>query len=724
LFASRLVRIRARIGAIADFLGGSATPMSSPLGALGDPGSDDAYGEDLEGGGDGLIRRLLARPGIRLVLALSAVTLLAERALLFASGPLKGGALLPVPRGASDLWSSYAAAWHDVVVGTAAASPPGVAALAALSTVTWGRPSLAVALLILACVPLSGLTAYLAAARLVRHLYLRLWAAATWALLPVATGTVAAGRVNAAAVHIALPLLALWAGRLLTSAGGWWRAWALGLALGVTSAFAPLLWPLSALVLLAGAAVNLTLEGGRRRAAAAVLVAVTPAAILFPWSLHALTHPSAFVAGPQVAAASLPTWQLALLSPGGPGLPWVLATLGLVLAGVLGTVRQSFRGLALASWGVALVSLFAAALLSRLEVDGQPIWPGVAVQLAAIAILIAALVAANGARTQLAGTSFGPRQLLAALVAVAAILTPAFCALAWVLAGASGPLQRDDNQLLPAFARAELQASPGLRVLILAPRPDGRLAYDLTTGDGARLETARLAPDGAQRRALDAVVADLASPRGSDAAEALSTRAVRYVGVRSGASAGPLSAVLDSQAGLVRRFSGRLSLWQVAAPTNRLTLLPPVLAAKAVAGGRAPTPDVLRQAPPTALSAGPEQVRTRVPSGVTGRLLVLADAADGRWSATLDGAPLEPRTAWGWAQGFTMPAKGGILQVHYRQTTRRVGLGTQGALLLLVAVLSAPGGRRARGLEQDITDDLDRESARAARDSRVPLAAL
>ena len=50
-------------------------------------------------------------------------------------------------------------------------------------------------------------------------------------------------------VAIALPLLVLWAGRVLTEdprAEGWWRAWTLGLLLAITSAFAPLLWPLSA----------------------------------------------------------------------------------------------------------------------------------------------------------------------------------------------------------------------------------------------------------------------------------------------------------------------------------------------------------------------------------------------------------------------------------------------------------------------------------------------
>jgi GT2 family glycosyltransferase len=724
LFASRLVRIRARVGVLADWLGGGGAPRSNPLGALGDPGPD---GEgDFEAGmegGPGFIRRLLMRPGVQVFLGLSVITFVAERSLLLKGGALKGGALLSVPAGASDLWSSYVSAWHDVTVGTSAGSPPSTAALALLSTITLGKPSWAVDVLLLGCVPLAGLTAYLAATRLVRHLYLRLWAAATWALLPVATGTVAGGRLDAAAVMIALPLLVLWAGRVLTEdprAEGWWRAWTLGLLLAVTAAFAPLVWPLAALVLAAGALLNLVIPGGRRRTLAALVAVLTPAAVLFPWSLQAVMHPTLFVPGPQVADESLSGWHLALLSPGGPGLPWVLVTVGLVVLGVLGTVRESFRNVALACWGTALICLLVGLLLSRSRHDGQPLWPGIAVQLASLAVLVSALVAANGARRRLASTSFGARQLLAAVVGLLAVLTPVLCAVTWMSRGADGPLRRDATPRIPAFAQAELEQDPGLRVLMLSPTHDGRLGYALTDADGARQDLAVLRPARSQQRALDAVVADLASPRGSDAAEALSTRAVRYVGLRQGRGSDEVAAVLDSQVGLVRRSSGAVALWQVAAPTNRLSLLSGSLAELAQEDGqRAPTNEILLAAPPVKVPAGQETARGKIPAGDPGRLLVLADAADDHWVATLDGKRLGSRTAWGWAQAFAVPASGGQLELHYEQGGRRTALAIQGALLLVVVILAAPGRRRGRGLERYSGDDTDR-----TRDERIPLAAL
>ncbi|MDP9182530.1 MAG: glycosyltransferase, partial [Actinomycetota bacterium] len=324
LFVSRLVRIRARLGAIGDWLSGGGAAASS-FGALGDPGPEGPDGfDDLSPQGPGLLRSLLLRPGVLLFLGLSVVALVAERSVLaLHGGSLHGGALLAPPAGASDLWAAYTASWHDVSVGTRSAAPPVTAALGLLSTLFLGKPWLAVDTLLLASVPLAGLTAYLTATRLVRHLALRLWAAATWALLPVATGAVAAGRLDAAVVQIALPVLGLATAKVLLADPadqGWWRVWALGLGLSLTCAFAPLLWPLAALVLLAGALLLLR-QGSLVRAAAAVLVAAVPAALLFPWSFAALGEPRLFLVAQLPADADLDASHLLLLSPGGPGLP-------------------------------------------------------------------------------------------------------------------------------------------------------------------------------------------------------------------------------------------------------------------------------------------------------------------------------------------------------------------------------------------------------------------
>ncbi|HUR50983.1 MAG TPA: glycosyltransferase family 2 protein [Mycobacteriales bacterium] len=713
LFASRTVRMRARLGALGDLLSGSGD-VSSTFGALGDPGPEgtDAY-DDLTPQGSGLIRSLLLRPGVLVFLGLGLVALLAERSVLaLHGGSLHGGALLAPPMGASDLWSSYAASWHDVSVGTRAAAPPMTAVLALLSTVLLGKPWLAVDTLLLASVPLAGLTAYLAASRLVRHLYLRVWAALTWALLPVATGAVAAGRLDAAAAQVALPLVALTTGTVLIAPPreqGWWRVWALALGLSVTCAFAPLLWPLAAAVLVAGAAV-LVVRGERLHALAVLLVAAVPLLLLFPWSAAAIGQPSLLLASQHPADADLPAWHLAVLSPGGPGMPTALLGGGLVLAALGGLVRLAFRRLAQVCWVVALLGMTAAAVLSRAEESNRAVWSGVPLQLSALALVVAALVAGHGVRTQLAGHSFGWRQLLASLLAVLAAAVPVVAALTWVVRGADDPLRRGGTQVLPAFAAAEVAGTPGLRVLTLTPRTDGRLGYDLLRGEAPNLAVTGLRATPGQRAQVDRAVADLASARGSDAAEALATRAVRYVVLRRdrGVDADlhdALREALDAQPGLVRRTAGDVDLWRVIAPSNRLALLPEGLAEPALAGVRAPTPSQLRTDPPVAVRAGREGASADVPAGEGERLLVLADAREGGWHASIDGKALVPATAWGWAQAFRVPASGGHLELSHVQRGRRAALATELAALLAVLLLSVPSARRRAGLEDDVAVD-------------------
>jgi len=732
LFASRTGRARARAGVLGDWLSGGASPGAQPLLALGDPGPDGPDPVELTGGG-GTLRRLLLRPGVLLTLALALVALVAERHVLsLGGGVLSGGQLLPAPDGARDLWAAYAASWHPTTVGTSAVAPPALAVLAALSTVLLGKPWLAVDVLLLASLPLAGATAYAAARRVVRHQVLRLWAAATWALLPVATGAIAAGRLDAAVVQIALPLLLLGGARVLRedpAEVGWRHAWTLGLGLSLVTALAPALWPVAAVTLLAGGLAGLLRARSRlsaRQAVAALIAAVTPIALLLPWSLSVLGHPALLTApvrrAPGTVDVALPAWHLPLLAPGGPGLPATLLTTGLLLAALAGLVRQERRQLARTAWSVADVALLGALLLARQRVPAAgtataaPLWPGVPLQLAGAAMLLAALVAADGVRTRLARAAFGWRQLLAWTVAVAAAAVPVVAAATWLVRAAddtrrSGAattdaatqehLHRGASMLLPAFAQAELAATAGLRALVLAPTTPGAVSYELTGDRGDRLDAGGTPPAAGQTRRLDEVVADLLVPRGSDAAEALSTRAVRYVVLHPGPGAAAVAAGLDAQPGLVRRASTPVLLWQVLAPTARLSVLPPAAAASALLGARGPSRALLRTAPASPLRAGVEGAADQVPSGPDGRLLVLADAEDAGWRATLDGRPLPRRTAWGWAQAFALPVGGGRIEVHHEQGRRHAWLEVEGALLLLVAVLAAPGRAPRSGLEGD-----------------------
>lgn len=513
---------------------------SRPVPALDDPDVPAA----------GAWTRLQQRPALLVGGGLLVVTLLAARSLLV-GGELTGGRLLPAPEG---LWSAYART-----------AEPALAVLAAAGTLTLGH---AAELLLLAAVPASGVVAGLVAARVVRSRLLQVWAGVTWALLPVATGAVAAGRLGAAVTHVVLPLLLLLGHRLATSdprTAGWPRAWGLGLALTPVVALAPVVWPLALLLLVVPALLRVAASSPAQRPAAwrsaqacGVAVAV-PLLLLLPWSpsllsAGSLLHgPGRLVPG--LAEPSLPAWELLVLSPGGPGLPHLLLTVPLLLGALGGLLRTRRARLVAAGWGLALVGLAASLVLARLTHDGLPAWPGIPLDVAAAGMLLAALLGAEGLQGSLSRSAFGWRQLSAVALVVATAGVPVLLAADWVRRGADGPLERRDPQPLPAFAAAELAAAPGLRALLLEPRPDGSLGYAVVGADGARL--------GDPPADLDRLVADLLVPTSGAAARA-AERGIALV------AAGPGSAAdaLDSQPGLDREPGGPLLLWRVSVPAR------------------------------------------------------------------------------------------------------------------------------------------------------------
>ena len=163
---------------------------------------------------------MLTSPGVLLFAGLAVVALVAERSLtgsvLSGSATLGGGALVPPWGGAGGLWHEYLAGYHDTGIGSAASTPAYVGVMAALATLFGGKPWLATDVLLLGCVPLAGMTAFLATRRLTPVLAARIWIAASYALLPVATGAVAAGRIGTVVAFVLLPLIGIMVGRMLT----------------------------------------------------------------------------------------------------------------------------------------------------------------------------------------------------------------------------------------------------------------------------------------------------------------------------------------------------------------------------------------------------------------------------------------------------------------------------------------------------------------------------
>ncbi|MGJ5755433.1 GT2 family glycosyltransferase [Streptomyces puniciscabiei] len=646
------------------------------------PGGDDA--DFLEVEQFARLKRIARNPGPVLFLALLLMSLVACRALL-GGGALAGGALLPAPAGAGELWSRFADSWHPVGAGGTPSAPPYLAILATLATLLFGSTGLAVTVLLVASVPLAGFTAYFASRPLVTSRLLRAWAAVVYAFLPATTGALAGGRIGTAVLAVLLPLIAragVAASGLANRSGarGSWRAtWAYALLLTITTAFTPIVWPIA---LLLGIGVLVLRRGDLVAHALRFLAQLgTPLLVLAPWSLTLL--PTGFFkeAGLAYGTSSASALDLLGASPGGPGTVHGLMLLGIVLAALAALLRSERQLGIRTAWAVALAGLVFAALSNRSA------WAGPATLVYGIALLAAAALGADGARARVAEQSFGWRQPVAALIAFACAAGPLLVAAGWMIRGADGPLERRDPTQVPAFVAEDSTTGDRARTLILDSDSPARVRYSLVRGSGARMGDAEISAADGQNTRLDKVVANLVAGSGADQADELGGFAVRYVLVHKGAPR-DITRVLDTTPGLTRlsQQNGG-ALYRVDQEVSRAAIVP--------AGGSGTAQPV---------TAGPVEIHTTIPAGSDGRVLRLADTAADGWTATLNGKPLTRTTVGGWAQGFQLPAEGGRLDVTYSDPiTHTAWLWAQGALAVVLVVLALPGRRR------DVDDDLPEE---------------
>ncbi|AKJ12752.1 family 2 glycosyl transferase [Streptomyces incarnatus] len=646
------------------------------------PGGDDA--DFLEVEQFARLKRIARNPGPVLFLALLLMSLVACRALL-GGGALAGGALLPAPAGAGELWSRFADSWHAVGAGGTPSAPPYLAILATLATLLFGSTGLAVTVLLVASVPLAGFTAYFASRPLVTSRLLRAWAAVVYAFLPATTGALAGGRIGTAVLAVLLPLIAragIAASGLANRSGarGSWRAtWAYALLLTITTAFTPIVWPIA---LLLGIGVLVLRRGDLVAHALRFLAQLgTPLLVLAPWSLTLL--PTGFFKEAGLAYGTSAASALDLLgaSPGGPGTVHGLMLFGIVLAALAALLRSERQLGIRTAWAVALAGLVFAALSNRSA------WAGPATLVYGIALLAAAALGADGARARVAEQSFGWRQPVAALIAFASAAGPLLVAAGWMIRGADGPLERHDPTQVPAFVAEDSTTGDRARTLILDSDSPARVRYSLVRGSGARMGDAEISAADGQNTRLDKVVANLVAGSGADQADELGGFAVRYVLVHKGAPR-DITRVLDTTPGLTRLSQQNGSaLYRVDQEVSRAAIVP--------AGGTGTAQPV---------TAGPVEIHTTVPAGSDGRVLRLADTAADGWTATLNGKPLTRTTVGGWAQGFQLPADGGRLDVTYSDPiTHTAWLWAQGALAVVLVVLALPGRRR------DVDDDLPEE---------------
>jgi hypothetical protein len=305
-------------------------------------------------------------------------------------------------------------------------------------------------------------------------------------------------------------------------------------------------------------------------------------------------------------------------------------------------------------------------------------WAGPGLVLATAGLLVAVTSAARSSRSAMSGRALSWQQPALAVVTGLAVLVPVAAGLWWVDRATEGPLVRSDPDPLPAFVQAQAAEPERVRTLVLVPE-GGRLRYTLLRDRASQLGDVELAPSAATTAALDELVGEIASGRGGVAVGELARYAVQFVLVSPPVDP-TLETTLDSVPGLVRVANpGGQSLWRLQLPTGRLQL----------SAGDASPPDLL--------PSGEVDASAPVPPATSGggdRQLLVAESADAGWRATVDGSQLTGTVVDGWAQGFSVPAAGGDLELTHPSPGRTAWLVVQALLVLAVLVVALPSRRR------------------------------
>jgi len=682
------------------------------------PASEDA--ESLERAGAGAGWRILRHPGFLAVLASALLSAVSWRSLFGALSPssfgVAGGELLPVSSTASELWHSWLDGWHGAGLGNALEPAPYLPVLSAGAWVLEHLPligastspvGISIAWLLATAIPASAWTAYLAARVVTLAPWPRAWAALAWASLATLTTAVATGRLGAVVAHILLPPIAagfVCAVRRSVPGSATFGAAAV---LGVAGLFNPALAACGA-----AAAVGLLVAGrGRTRLRAAVLL-VVPIGLLGPWTLRLLDNPLFLSGGPgltvwrDTTVATVANWQLELLHPGGPGSYPVLLSAPIVLAGVLALSWREAGNrtmtvlAAVTAGGLVLAVASAHVIIGRVPLDlagaGDPVtmWPGTGLDLAALALIAAALRGFVRVWRGRSLSHLGVRQILVGSVATAAVLGVA-ASLAMAGWAGVGEVLTPQAPSLPAVAADQALGSRGSRLLDLTRQGDtvgfrlmgaepGPVARDLP-GPVAETDPLLVA-------AVKTVVGPADATATNAARNALADLGVGFVAFH-GALSAPLVSQLDATAGLVRLGSNRgLTLWRVLARESQ-SLTPPRL--RLVDEHRTPVASL-----PVNGGHGQSDVGVgRLTPGGSSHSRRLVVAEPNGWAAharvTFAGRPLAP-VASAQQPTYAVPPAAGHLRITLAPTHpwwRWAQLG----LLLVALFLAAPFGSTRTG---------------------------
>ncbi|WP_155848407.1 glycosyltransferase family 2 protein [Arthrobacter sp. 35W] len=558
----------------------------------------------------------------------------------------------------------------------------------------------------------------------------------------------------------------------------WTAAAATGLGLAAATAAAPALLPVAVVGIIAA-----TLLLGRR--GKTLWWALLPsAALMAPLAFSALENPRALLGDPGVPLAfdPAPLWQqilgyplrldagagIAGLDLFGPSAVWwswaALVLVGgpvLLLAVVALVLPTRSPALVRALWLLAVLGLvggYFSSFIATAVAGDQLVAPftGTFVSVVFLALVAAAVLGLDALLSRAAAASANapgsarigrrrPSRVAAAAFTVLMLASPLASLAIWTAQNHSGGAAAQGSYGAPALIRPSLAgtlpataADRGTgpeesRTLVLSLNADSSVNAALMRGAGTTLDSLStiasaagiqgapgkesLKPADAATTVVREAVAAIMAGSGVDPRPGLTELGVGFVVLQSGDTAAELLASqIEAVPGLATVGPTDAGwLWRVT-PLSGAGSSEAIARIRIVDAGGATTAFL----PSTGLGAG-----TAVAAGAGGQSVVLAERADTRWSAWLDGTKLEANGT-GWAQSFALPATigegGGTLRISYDQPFGWAFDLAAAVVLALTVLLAIPTRtRRPRRTHQGAAPSgKDRSGIRTTRGAGTP----
>lgn len=596
-------------------------------------------------------------------------------------GAISGGALATSPDGARDIWRFFVESWHDVGMGSNIAAPAWLIFVGIGSIFTFGNVALFITLFFIVAPFLALWSSHRYLKNLTTSPWLSAMAALLYALSPISISAINGGHLGVVALIVLLPpfvaTLGQWSeieGRSIRSLYG------ISLFIWVLASLNP-----SIFIISISASIYLMVRDFLHadknyrdplfitRVLRRSIVLFIPLALSLPTSLTYLIHPSDLLVEIGIMQPGGGSNLALLANPGGAGsLPWwSLSPIPLLLLVTYFSIPQARK---FAEPGIAFLLLAGAAASFQVTGNGsssrEAVFAGAYLAIATLLALIATVIMFNDLRSRLENSHINYQHFAVALVMLISITYSATSSL-WIFsAGASSPVQRKGEDVLPAFLAIESDA----KTLVLRPVREAQnssLAYYISRGGEITLGE----PDVALANAdsITQAVEGLIDNTGVGSSKVFAGHGIKYVFVKNPAPQ-ELIQTIDGLGGFNRASATDAgTVWKVAEPTGRAIFTDfsgKVTILESILGG--------------VIAPGPGTV-------------TLTENYSQSWQAIHNGIRLERSQSEFGLPSFKVFEAGEIVFLH-DGTIRRAWLSLFLITLITTIVMALPAGRRRREL--------------------------